>query len=107
MILSDERCSKALRYLTETDESSADAKTDVARKEYAVELVKKRMFLTTEGSVEHRKALAETSPEVQAAIGELLNAIVAFEKVKAKRQTEALVVDVWRSVNAARRVGNI
>lgn len=106
-MITEDRCSKALRYLTDTDESSADLKTDVARKEYALDLAKKRVFLVADGAVEQRKAIAEVSQDVQTAVESHLKAIVAFERVKAKRTTEALIVDTWRSVNANRRSGNV
>lgn len=106
-MISDERMTKALTYLVDTDESSADLQTEVVRKEYVLDLVKKRMFLTADGGVEQRKAIAEVSDDVQNAVAEHLKAIAAFERVRAKRKTEAMIVDTWRSVNANRRSGNV
>lgn len=106
-MISDERMTKALTFLAETDESSADLKTDVARKEYALDLAKRRLYLESSGAVEERKAKAEVSDVVQLAVEAHLKAIVAFERVRAKRTTEAMIVDTWRSVNANRRSGNV
>jgi hypothetical protein len=106
-VISEERCSQALKYLAETDVRAAELKTDVARKEYAAELARKRVFLTADGNNEERKAIAETSPDVQTAEDRLAAAILDYERVRARRTTESLVIEVWRSVNANRRSGNI
>jgi hypothetical protein len=106
-MISDDRCSKALTYLAQTDEEAAEAKVSVARKEWLLEFSRKKMFLLCEGSVEKRKAEAELTSEVGVAMENYLQAMLAHEKVKAKRLTEALIVETWRSVNANRRTGNI
>ena len=106
-MISEKRCAKALSFLATTDERVADLKTDVARQEYMLDLVKKRVFLTADGGVEERKAVAEVSTEVQVAVEVHLNAMVKYERMRAKRTTEALIVDTWRSVNANRRSGNL
>lgn len=106
-MIKDSRCSVALHYLADTDEACAELKTDVARKEYALDLAKKRIFLEATGNVEERKAQAEVSAQVQSAVIAHLEATLAYEKLRAKRTTEALLIDTWRSVNANRRTGNI
>jgi hypothetical protein len=106
-MISDARLEKALTYLSTTDEQAAELKANVARMEYMCKLARSRQFLTGEGSVEARKALAEVSDDVQIAEDKLADAIVAFEKIKARRATEELIVEVWRSVGANRRAGNI
>lgn len=106
-IISEDRLEKALRYMAETDAPCAAAKGDVERAEYRCKMVRAREFMTAEGSVEARKAAAEVSDSVQQAETDRCNAIVAFEAIKAKRQTEALIIDVWRTLEASRRHGNI
>lgn len=106
-LIPDARCSKALHYLADSDEECALLKTDVLRKEYVLDLAKKRVFLVADGNIEERKATAECSADVQAAVEAHLKATVAFERVRAKRATEAMIVDTWRSVNANRRSGNV
>jgi hypothetical protein len=116
-MISDERCSKALHYLATTDEDAAELKTQVARMEYLVELARKRGFLMAEGSlllmaegsisIEARKALAEVSDNVKQAQENYLSALLSFEKIRAKRVTEALIIETWRTVSANQRSGNI
>jgi hypothetical protein len=106
-VIADERCAKALHYLASTDEDAAELKTQVARMEYLVDLARKKEFLIAEGNIEVRKALSESSENVKQAHENYLTALLSFEKIRAKRVTEALIVETWRSVNANRRVGNI
>lgn len=105
-MIAEDRCSRALTYLATTDEPAAELKTDVARKEYAMDLARKRVFLTAEGNNEERKAQAETSDDVRKAFDAYTEALLAYERMRAKRATESMIVDVWRSVNANRRQGN-
>lgn len=106
-MISNDRLEKALTYLSQTDEQSAKLKADVARREYACDLTRRRVFLLATGGVEERKAFAEVHEDVQRAESERADAILAYEKIKARRTTEALVVDVWRSIEASRRQGTI
>ena len=53
-----------------------------------------------------RKSHAEVDLSVQKAEDTRAKAIVAYEKVlRAKRQTEALIVEVYRTTEASRRQG--
>lgn len=106
-MISDERMEKALKYLATTDEEAAEAKTQVSRAEYLAKRVRARQFLLAEGNIEVRKATAETSQEASSADEELANAILAYEKIRARRTTEELVIEVWRSLGANRRAGNV
>lgn len=106
-MISQERLEKALTFLAETDQEAAELKVQVERKDYLVELVRKRLFAEATGNIEERKAEAELSPETQESHEEYLQAMLEWEKLKAKRTTEELVVEVWRSLEASRRQGRI
>lgn len=107
-MVTDKQCEAALRNLAESDEQAAVSKANVARAEYAAKLARARVFLLCEGgSVEARKAAAEQSDDVQKAEGQVADRIEAFEKVRAKRTTWELTVEVWRSCQANKRHGNI
>jgi transcription elongation GreA/GreB family factor len=106
-VIDDTRLSGALELLSSTDEEAAELKVNAMRKEYLVDLKRKQMFLSSEGNIETRKALAESSREVQDSITVYLDATVEFEKLKAKRTTEALIVEVWRTQSANQRQGNV
>jgi len=105
-MISEDRLQKALTYLAETDEEVAQLKGNMERGEYLKKRTRAAEFLSAEGkSVEERKAKAEISKDVEDIEHDYTRALVAYEHVAAKRKTEALIVDVWRSVNASRRQG--
>jgi hypothetical protein len=107
-MISEERLEKALRFLAETDEKAAELKVQVHRKSYIVDLSRKREFLKAEAStIETKKAIAETSVQVRDSITEELDAELEWEKLRAKRATEELIVEVFRTLEASRRQGRI
>ena len=106
-MISQQRLEKALTYLAETDEPLAEAKGEILRLENLIKRVNYRLFLSAEGSVEARKAAAGKSEETAKLEEELVSATVRYEGMKAKRETESTIVEVWRSINASRRAGNV
>lgn len=106
-LISEARLEKALHYLATTDERFAHLKVELERKRYLLELARKKQFLLWTGTIDERKAQAETSKEVQDSIDAELDAMLRYEKERAKRTTETLIVDVYRTQEASRRVGNI
>jgi len=106
-VISDERCEKALRYLATSDEQAAELKADVDRSEFKAKSLKGAGFLHLEGTVADRDAGSLQLPEVQAAYEDHFKAIRAYSAIANKRALEVLVVEVWRSVGANRRVGNV
>ena len=98
---------KALGFLAATDERSAKLKSLVAETEYLAKLSEQKFFLTAEGSVDQRKATAKMNQECQDAWGKHFKAIVDYERVRAKRERAVLTVDLYRTMSANRRVGNI
>ena len=106
-MISEERLEKALRFLAESDETAAELKVQVERKSYLVDLSRRRVFKLSDGNIEERKAIAELSDDTKAAHDEYLASMLEWEKLKAKRATEELIVEVWRSLEASRRQGRI
>jgi hypothetical protein len=107
-MISEERLEKALRFLAETDEKAAELKVQVHRKSYIVDLSRKREFLKADGSsIEAKKSIAEVSEQVRDAINEELESELEWEKLRAKRATEELIVEVFRTLEASRRQGRI
>lgn len=107
-MIGENRLQQALTYLAETDEESAELKGDVARKEYLLERAEARSYLLAKGgTVKEREADAECSQLVLEAQDAHVGAIVKHEAIRAKRATEALIIEVWRSLQANRRAGNV
>ena len=102
--ITQERMEAALNFLGESDDSFAEAKAALARAEILAKRARARIILTiSEGSVEVKKATAETHPEVGQADDELIEAITVFEKLRAKRDRAEVVIDVFRTLEASRR----
>lgn len=106
-MVSEQRLEKAMVYLSETDEKAADLKADVDRSEYKAKTTKATTFLHMTGTVAEREAEALKANETQDAYRAHFQAIRDYQAVANKRELERLVVEVWRSENANRRVGNI
>lgn len=102
-MIDESRLTKALVYLAETDERAAELCADMERAEYKSKAVRDAVFLAESGTVAERTAKAGTSEHYQQSLAEYFTAVQAYNAVKNKRQTESLVIDVWRSMNANRR----
>lgn len=104
--ITQERMEAALQYLIDTDFEYAELDGAVKNAENKADLSKQIAYVRAEGSnIKEREAVAGTSTAYQNALDEHTAAYIAFKKVKAKRDTAQAVIDVWRSLNAARRQG--
>ena len=108
-MISDERLQKALTYLAETDELAAKAKALVASLEAKKKTVVALAFSAAagKGGIGEREHLAHASQEYLDWTEDYENAVVEYETFRNKRRTEESIVEVWRSMNANRRVGNV
>lgn len=105
MSLTQNRMEQALTYLAETDEPCASLRADMERHEFKAKVLKDAMFMRLEGTVAERNAQAGSSREYDDAMGIYFDCLKAFEGMRNKRQTEAIVCECWRSINANRRQG--
>lgn len=105
--LSDDRLQRALTYLAETDEPCAALKADAARTEWKAKAIRDAIYLRSDGAAATRQATAGASDAYATAMQAHFEALAKFEAMKNKRATETLVVEVWRSLNANRRTGNV
>jgi len=106
-MVSEERLTKALKYLAETDEECARARALVKGLEEQRKTVKALAYLEAEGTNTDRQEKAYASSEYTEHIARLENAIADYELLANKRSTEALIVEVWRSEGANRRRGTL
>lgn len=104
-MISDDRAEKALKYLAETDRPCAEAKVNAERMEFKAKVTKQTIFKIADGSIADRTALADTSTDYATAMEAYFAALQEYAQMANKRQTEAFVIEVWRSVNANRRHG--
>jgi len=99
-MVSDDRMEKALRFLAETDDELANAEGDLLRAQKLVEMVKDKVFLSSSGSIPERKAHASLNSEVAQLEEKEIQALVAHRQLRTKRETEKILIDVWRTYQA-------
>lgn len=104
-MISEERAEKALRYLVDTDETAAAAKAEMERAEFAVKRTREAIFMHSEGTVADRQAIAITHASTLEAHERYVHAIALYNKLNNKRDTERIVMDAWRTLQANRRQG--
>lgn len=105
MIVSDEKLDEALETLTSTDDDVAEFKTDLARAEYVLKRTEAHIFLSSEGTVAERSALSKDNDEWEKRYMDVTNAMVKYEKVRAKRETARIIADAWRTAKSASKAG--
>jgi len=103
-MVSDEKMERALEYLADTDERVAHLHADCLRAEYLADVAESLAYKMAEGTVEDRKREAKATQAVKDAKDKYFAAVVAYEAMRAKRKRAELTVDVWRSINANRRM---
>jgi hypothetical protein len=101
--LTDKDCDAALEFLEGTCENIADAKAELERSEIMRKRIRKKHFLTAEGNNAEREAYVEGVAEVHQADDRYIDAVAAYEGLRAKRELRCIQVEVWRSAEASRR----
>ena len=96
-----------MRFLASTDEEAAELKANVDRTEYKAKAMKAACFRMLEGTVADREAESLGNGAVQEAYEGHFKAIRDYQAVANKRALQVLIVEVWRSLQANRRVGNV
>lgn len=104
-MISEERVEKALRYLAESDLPAAEAKADMERLEAKAKGVKQMIFKHAEGTVADRTAIADTHAETVAAQNEYFESVAVHAHFMNKRETERILIDLYRTICANRRKG--
>ena len=108
-MITEERLEKALKFLSETDEESASASANV---KYLDRLLKRKkaLFITSDKNLKSISAKEQgfyASDIYEKAIDEQFNAEVKASTLENKRDKEILVIDLFRTLEASRRKGNI
>lgn len=106
-LIDQNRLEVALRRLAKSDVECAEAKGEELRSEHMAKTAENLAYKAATGSIEDRKREAQLSEGAQAAWAKHFEAVVLHEKLKAKRQREMLIVEVWRTLESSRRKGTI
>lgn len=107
-MITDKRAEKALKYLVETDEEHARIKSEFKAKESITKTILAYEFRDAKGSsVEARKAESFASQSYIDHIDVIEGLEMALQQMYNKRDTERLVIEMWRTHAANSRKGNI
>ena len=104
-MISDERAEKALRYLVDTDEAAAAAKAEMERAEFAYKRTREAVFTHAQGTVAERQAIAMQHTTTLESHERYVMSISLYNKVNNKRDTERIVLDMFRTLSANKRMG--
>lgn len=104
-MISEEKLEQALNRIVDTDVLAAEKKVEVERRKFVMNRVMDAHFMSNTGSVEARKAEARCSEEYQQAEAQYLKAYLDAEKLNNERKSCALIVEVYRTQSANRRMG--
>lgn len=98
-----------MQFLATTDLECAERKSMVLRTEFMAKHTEALVYtaLGDKGSVEDRKQAMRLDERVVKAWDAHFNAVRDYENVKAQRERNVLVVELWRSINANRRAGHV
>ena len=108
-MITEKRLEESLKYLADIDEDSASANANV---KYLDRLLKRKKALHITGNKEDKSISAKeqtyyASDIYKQAIDELFNAEVKSNTLDNKRDKEALIIDLFRTLEASRRKNNI
>ena len=108
MSLPDEaQVSRALKHLADTDVEEAVLRGAVKAIAERRKITKAIAYQNAEGTNADRQEAAYASPAYKDLIDEMENTIADHALIENKRQRAILTIDVWRSINANQRKGNI
>ena len=99
------RAEKAANYLAETDRKIAELKVKFERDKLKAKRTWSAIFLRVEGSVEARKAQAETHPDFETAQAAEMTSLLEYEALRNERDTANTIIEFWRSYNKATKEG--
>lgn len=97
----------ALQYLCDTDEEYARAKTlydALCEQKKTVQAIE---YGKLDGSAAEKTQQALASKAYIEHLHAIRDAQIEFETVRAKRITKQAIIDMWRSVNSAQKMGNV
>lgn len=103
--LHEDRIEEALAYMVETDALYAKLKAEVERTKHRAKRVEALEVMCAEGSAQVRKAVSEAAPASVEAWNQHFDAIEAFEKLRAERDSLEMRLEVWKCWQSGRKQG--
>jgi len=108
MNITREKMEEAVDYLAGTDEDYARAKTLFDGLSEQRKTIKANCFMRAgEGSAAAKEQVAYQMPDYVMHLQKMETAELEYLTLHAKRQTAVVIIDCWRSLNAARNKGQV
>ena len=107
MLITEKRLEAALRYIAKTDEEIGKAKGFLEGLSKQEKIIVGEEFLSHTGTKDERMSHVHSSQAYKDWKTEFENATTNYHILKAKRDNAFVVVEVWRSLNASMRKGNV
>jgi len=107
MNITEKEAGQALEYLSDSDETHAELEYNYKLSEERIKQAKAHAFLLAEGTVAERQAKAEIDPKTKLAIEEWANALKEFKNLTNTRNTQIRITEMFQTLSANRRKGNI
>ena len=102
-----ERAEKAIDYLASTDRQIAELRVKWEKDKRETKRTWSAIYLRVTGTVDERKAQAETHDKHQTAVAAEMTSLLEYEKLRNERDSARDLVDFWRSYNKAVNEGNV
>lgn len=107
MVISDQRLEQALTFIAESDQQIGHWRAQVLRTEFLAKSAEALAFKSQQGAIEERKQSARLTPEVSAAWEKHFQAVLEYEKLKAQRERQYIVIELYRTMSANLRRGQV
>ena len=107
MVVTEERLEQALTFIAESDLNFANLKANVLRTEFKAKAAEALVYKSLEGSIEDKRQQTRLAPEVSAAWEQHFKSVVDFETLKARRERNFIVIELFRTFSANLRKGQV
>ena len=101
------KAEESLDDLIATDRQLAELRVKWERDKRKAKRTWSAILLRSEGSVEAKKAQAETHEQYRTAEAAEMTSLLEYEALKGRRDTNRLVIEFWKSYQKAVREGEV
>ena len=106
-MITDESIEKALDYLRDNAKLIGQLRGNKIQLEHLMKVTKAQKFLSCDGTVAERDAIANADPAYVQLIEDLKDCVTELETILALAKAAEMRIEVWRTQNANLRTGNI
>lgn len=104
-----EKMERALAYLADTDKPYGQWRARINALEYQIKVAEAQGYRDNadSGTQEYIKSMARTSEAYKNLVNDYAEAELEYEVIGARRKTAELIIEVFRTISANQRRGNI